>query len=98
MFTVQVNGRVTSDSQLEFELPADIPPGEVRITIEAVAPDVDASEQFTDEEIAELSVIQPGTMGDIIHDGLLGIWENKGIEDSVEFVDNLRKQILERRK
>jgi hypothetical protein len=98
MFTIKIDGHVTDDGQLKFDLPADLPPGDVKITIEAVAPEVDPSEQFTDKEIAELSAIQPGTMGDIINDGLLGIWADKGINDSVEFVDDLRRQILEHRK
>ena len=92
MFTVQVNGRVTPDGHLEVEIPANMPAGEVRITIEAIAADFDSSEQFNQEEIADLLTFTPQSGVDIVAAGLVGGWEHKGIEDSVDFVDELRRK------
>lgn len=92
MFTIQIDGRVTDDGQLQFDLPADLPPGDARITIEVGAQEVDLSQQFTDEEIADLLTFTPKSGAQIVAEGLVGGWEHKGIEDSVEFVEELRRK------
>jgi hypothetical protein len=51
MTAIEIWGRVSEDGRLEFELPADLPPGEVRITIETV--DTDADEAQWDEQFAK---------------------------------------------
>jgi hypothetical protein len=39
MTTIEILGRVNDKGELQFEAPLDLPPGEVRITIETVNPE-----------------------------------------------------------
>ena len=50
MTIIEVWGRVNEDGSLEFEPPAHLPPGEVRITIEPL--DIEADEALWDEQFA----------------------------------------------
>jgi hypothetical protein len=50
MAVIEVWGRVNEQGRLEFEQPADLPPGDVRITIETI--DIAADEAHWDEQFA----------------------------------------------
>jgi hypothetical protein len=88
MVTIRLKGQVTPDGQLQFELPDNLPPGEVEITIEI--PDTD--EQFTDAEIRDLLTFEPSSGADIIASGLAGGWEDMDISDPVAWVEALRRK------
>lgn len=54
MATVELMGRINEAGELEVELPVDLPPGEVRITIETVSADeIAADEALWDEQFAK---------------------------------------------
>ena len=50
MTIIEVLGRVNEEGRLEFEPPAHLPPGDVRITIEPL--DIEADEALWDEQFA----------------------------------------------
>ncbi len=50
MTAIEILGRVDDQGRLEFEPPADLPPGDVRIIIEPV--DIEADEARWDEQFA----------------------------------------------
>jgi len=74
--TIELIGHITEDGELEAKLPAGLPSGEVRITIE-LPTDTDKPD-VTAEEVAELlrdsqpkiqgkgSTLPPGTPGDVL--------------------------------
>ena len=51
MTAIEILGRVDDKGRLEFEPPADLPPGDVRIIIEPV--DIEADEARWDEQFAK---------------------------------------------
>ena len=53
---------------------------------------------FTEEEIKELLTFIPTSGAEIAAMGLIGGWEHKGITDSVEWVNEQRRQRRERNK
>jgi hypothetical protein len=82
MTTLQIKGHITEEGELRVELPEDVQAGDVEITIrwdEAQETDDDIPPTFTDEELAELSKPEP-TPFHLIE---TGIWQDSGIEDSV---------------
>jgi len=90
MATIQVHGNITEQGQLEVELPAGLPAGEARITIEIPAAD------WTSEELAEALKIQPLTGAEMIAAGLAGGW--KIDESGAEWVDRQRRERREQRR
>lgn len=99
MVTIRLTGQVTETGELIFDPPKDLPPGEVQITIEAKTeePTEAAAEQdFTDEEIKELLTFKPMSGKEIVESGLAGGWEDLGITDSVEWVNEQRRKRQER--
>lgn len=60
MGAIHLKGRITESGKLEIELPANIPPGTVHVTIEAIDPDQawfwteewQSGEKQADEDIA----------------------------------------------
>ena len=54
MEIIELSGRITQEGKLEVDLPAGLPPGEVRVRIEPAA-----GEPLTDEEIERLMQTQP---------------------------------------
>jgi hypothetical protein len=50
MTAIEVIGRVNEQGQLEFDQPANLPPGEVRITIEPISAEEDAADEALWEE------------------------------------------------
>ncbi|MCC6802224.1 MAG: hypothetical protein IT319_05005 [Anaerolineae bacterium] len=96
MVTIHLTGHVTDDGELIFDPPKDLPPGEVQITIE-VPVGAPAEQNFTDEEIRELLTFTPKSGKEIVEEGLIGGWEDKGITDSVAWVEEQRRKRRERR-
>jgi hypothetical protein len=94
MVTIHLKGQVTPDGQLKFEVPRNLPPGDVDITLEI--PNLD--EQFTEDEIKELLTFTPTSGAEVVAAGLIGGWEHKGITDPVEWVEEQRRKQKERRK
>jgi len=53
MTIIEVTGRVNEAGQLEFEQPAHLPPGEVRIIIETIDTEAEAADEaLWDEQFA----------------------------------------------
>ncbi|MBL8165539.1 MAG: hypothetical protein JNJ61_26385 [Anaerolineae bacterium] len=93
MITIRLRGQVTPDGQLRFDVPDDLPLGDVDITLEFPSPE----EQFTEAEVKDMLTFIPTSGAEIIADGLVGGWEDLGITDSVTFVDELRRKQREQR-
>jgi hypothetical protein len=94
MVTFHLKGQITDDGQLVFDVPENLPPGDVDIILEI--PNVD--EQFTEAEIKELLTFTPMSGADIVGAGLAGGWEDMNITDPVAWVDEQRRKQKERRK
>jgi hypothetical protein len=98
MAMLKLTGRITDGGKLEVELPEGLPSGDVHVTIEfsdeRTGPD---DQPWTDEEIKELMRVEPMTGADIVAAGLTGGWDDMGIQDSLEWVQELRRKRRERR-
>lgn len=92
MATIHLTGRVTDKGELEVSLPPGLPAGEARITIEVPAEPV-----WTPERIREALQVEPLTGAEIVEAGLIGGWEEEGITDGAEWVEELRRKKRERR-
>ncbi len=92
MVTVHLTGNITEDGELEIELPAGLPPGKVQVTIEVASQEEISAEErpLTEEEIRELTRIEPKTGEEIVAAGHTGGWEHYGITDSAAWVEELR--------
>jgi hypothetical protein len=106
MVSLQLKGHITKDGELKVELPDGLPAVEVNVTIELPAdariqtasPNDDwENRPWTDEEIKELMRVEPKTGAESIALGHAGGWEDKGITDSVEWVEELRRKRRENR-
>ena len=51
MTSIEILGRINENGQLEVEQPIHLPPGDVRVTIEAF--DIEADEALWDEQFAK---------------------------------------------
>jgi hypothetical protein len=94
MVTIHLRGRITPDGQLLLDMPENLPPGDVGVTLEI--PNVD--EQFTEAEIRDLLIFTPTSGAEVVAAGLVGGWEHKGITDSVVWVEEQRRKQKECRK
>jgi metal-dependent hydrolase (beta-lactamase superfamily II) len=98
MTIIQLTGHITEDGKLEVELPSGLPAGEVEVIVrvekKAKAVNEDDDTPLTDEEIEELLIPKPVPAHLIVGGG----WEHMGIEDSVEWVNELRPKEVERRR
>ena len=92
MTTIQLNGRITEEGELEIKLPEGLPPGEARITIE-----ISPGEAWTQEELERAVRIEPMSGSEMVKAGLTGGWEDLGITDSVEWVEEQRRKRREQR-
>lgn len=92
MATVHLHGKITEQGLLEVELPAGLPAGEARVTIEVPARD------WATEEIAAALRVQPLTGAEIIAAGLTGGWKDEVSESGAEWVDRQRRERREKRR
>ena len=92
MATIHVNGRITEEGQLEVDLPAGVPAGEARITIELLP-----EKAWTGEELDRALHIEPLTGAEIIAAGLASGWEDLGIASGAEWAEEQRRLRRERR-
>ena len=93
MLTLHLKGQVTADGQLLVDLPQPIPDGDVNITIEIP----NADETFTEAELSDLMTFTPKSGADVVAAGLVGGWEDKGIDDPVAWVEEQRRKQREQR-
>jgi hypothetical protein len=83
---IHLNGKITEDGTLKLDLPAGLPVGEARITIEVPsgptrnAADLDRALQTT-----------PMSGAEIVKAGLVGGWESAGIDDGARWVEEQRQ-------
>ena len=97
MVLIQIHGRITEKGQLELDLPKDLPPGDVQVTIKTVQEeDIPWEERpWTDEELAELMKTTPKTGAEIaaeIKAGLLGEgWSHIKVSGA-EWVEEQRRK------
>lgn len=92
MTTIQVSGRITEAGELEIKLPEGLPPGEARITIE-----ISPREAWSQEELERALRVEPMTGSEIVGAGLVGGWEDQGIRDANEWVEEQRRRRRDRR-
>ncbi len=92
MATIQLNGRITEDGELEIELPPGLPQGEARITLEfPIEP------SWTPEELDRVLKVIPMTGADIVNAGFTGGWSGAGIESGEDWVRERRRRRAEER-
>ena len=87
MKTIQLSGRITERGELELRLPEGLPPGEARITIEIPQPD-----DWGPADLVSALKVEPLTGAEIVNAGLLGGWEDQGIEDSEVWLKEQRRR------
>jgi hypothetical protein len=101
METFHLKGKITRKGKLKIDLPEGLAPGEVEVTITVPTPDdlSDEDRPFTDEELKELMRPDPKTGAEIVARlKKEGGWEDKGILDGVEWVQEQRRKRRERHK
>jgi hypothetical protein len=94
MATMRLKGRVTLDGNIEVQVPLDFPAGDVIVTIESLAPLDDESivwDFLSDETLAALMTPEPKSGAEIIALGHTGGWEDRGITDSVSWLEEQRR-------
>ncbi|HVU12985.1 MAG TPA: hypothetical protein VHD90_17020 [Phototrophicaceae bacterium] len=91
MTTLRLTGQITEDGQLEVNLPAGLPVGEVEVVIELPVP------AWTDEEIHEFARPEPMTGAEIVAAGLTGGWKDEDILDGAAWVEAQRRKHKEQR-
>jgi hypothetical protein len=92
MATFRLRGRVTEEGELDIELPAGLPAGEVRITLE-----IPAEPAWTADELDRALQVVPLTGAEIVRGGLTGGWAERGISDGEAWVHELRQRRREER-
>lgn len=97
MTVIAVRGRINDQGQLEVNLPKGLPVGDVEVQL-VFDSQTSQPEQWAAEELEELLRVEPLTGAEIVAAGLLGGWENKGITDSSEWVEEQRRKRQEGRR
>jgi len=90
---IHLNGHITEGGELELDLPSGLPAGEARITIE-----IPSEEEWTARGLDRALQTTPMTGAEIVKAGLVGGWENAGIDDSTRWVEEQRQARRERRR
>jgi len=96
------------NGELKVDLPENVPDGEVEVIIPVSGDENGDRSEVFDEiswdteawtlvELDEMLTFQPSTLGEILSEGLVGGWEDRGITDSVEWVLEQRRKRRERR-
>jgi hypothetical protein len=96
---IYVKAYITEAGEIKADLPKNHPVGEVTLFIaeenqEAIPWD---TQPWTQEELDEMLASRPSTLGEILSDGLVGGWDDRGITDSVEWIKEQRRKRRERR-
>jgi hypothetical protein len=101
MTLLKLSGRITEAGKLEVDLPANLPAGEVRVTVEIPATEQAevpwAQRPWTDEEWREMFQFTPKPLSEIVGSDVVGAWADQGIIDSVAWVEEVRRKERERR-
>lgn len=84
---VKLKGRVTETGILEWALPASLPPGEARITLEITPESV-----WSPEDLEQALRIEPLTGAEIAKRGLLGGWADQNLPEGAEWVEIQRQK------
>ncbi|MCA9909960.1 MAG: hypothetical protein KC519_14985 [Anaerolineae bacterium] len=92
MITIRLKGHVTPTGKLEFDPPAQLPPGQVDITLEIHEPTSSDQDAFTEAEIQDLLTFEPMSGADVVAAGLTGTWADLDIEDPVAWVEEQRQK------
>ena len=97
MATVSIKGYIKG-GKIEIDLPENVIDGEIEVTVpvaETAGEEIPWEERpWTDEEIAEFFKFEGKPLGEIETGG----WEDMDIEDSAEWVEELRRKEEERSK
>jgi hypothetical protein len=91
MAIVRIKGILTAEGEIKVDLPENWQPGEIEILIPS------NETVWTDEELAELEELmkpEPVPASEIVMAEEIGSWSD--IEDSVAFVEELRRKRRER--
>lgn len=90
MVTLRVKVEVTEDREVTIKLPDDFPVGEAEITVAAELSAEAASEDhpLSPEELKKFLSFKGLPLGEIETGG----WAGRGITDSVQFVEELRRR------
>jgi hypothetical protein len=97
MAELRLHGRITEDGKLEVELPEGVVPGEVEVTLTPAAESLPWElRPWTEDELREMLTFTPKTGKEIVEEGLVGGWEDLGIEDSVQWVEEQRRKLQEK--
>ena len=89
MAIIRLKGILTENGEIKVDLPDNWQPGEVEVVITA------SESTWTDEEWAEIEELlkpEPRPASEIETGG----WEDMGIEDSVAFVEEMRRKRREK--
>jgi hypothetical protein len=89
MAVLRLKGYVDDAGELHFDAPLGLTPGEVMITVESANDDVD-SDTYEPQYRAK-------TGAEIAASDVVGSWGHLDIEDSVAYVDEIRKHEREQR-
>jgi len=93
MSTITLKGRITERGELDLELPAGLPPGEARITIE-----IPMEPGWTPAELDRALETVPLTGAEIVRGGFTGGWADHGISDGEDWVRERRDRRREERR
>ena len=97
MALARIKGYITETGEIRVELPDNWQPGEIEIVIPVAAENHEthatADETIADVEFEEPLQFQGKPLGEIVTGG----WEHLGIEDPVEWVEEMRRKEQERR-
>ncbi len=84
--------RIKADGKPEVDLPEDLPVGEYTATLQVNAGNLEDNSPLSSEEIAGYLQFEGKTGQEIVEMGLLGGWEDMGIEDSVVWIQEQRRK------
>jgi hypothetical protein len=90
MATIRLKGQITEDGRLEVELPDGLESGEVNVVIETTPSSSSTGPAWTDEEIEELTRIEPKSGADIVASLGTG-WESLTVSGS-DWVEQIRRR------
>jgi hypothetical protein len=93
---LRIKGQIKNGRLQSIDLPENVGDGEVEIVLtiaEKPRPENGnewKSQPWTEAELEEFLKPNPLTMGELLESGLIGGWKDRGIADSLEFIERLR--------